>query len=30
MMVFIFFIQILIENFIRNRVDPDQAPKNKV
>ena len=24
------FIQILIEHFIRNRVDPDQTPKNKV
>ena len=24
------FIQILIEHFIRNRVDPDQTLKNKV
>ena len=24
------FIQILIEHFIRNRVNPDQTPKNKV
>ena len=23
-------IQILIEHFIRNRVDPDQTPKSKV
>ena len=25
MMVFIIFIQILIEHFIRNRVDPEQS-----
>ena len=30
MVVFIFFIQVLIEPFIRNRGDPDQTPKNKV
>ena len=30
MVVFIFFIQILIEPFIRNRGDPDQTQKNKV
>ena len=24
------FIQIIIEHFIRNRVDTDQTPKNKV
>ena len=29
MVVFIFFIQVLIEPFIRNRGDPDQTPKNE-
>ena len=28
MVVFIFFIHILIEPYIRNRGDPDQTPKN--
>ena len=30
MVVFIFFIQVLIEPFISNQRDPDQTPKNKV
>ena len=30
MVKFIFFIQIVIEPFIRNRGDPEQKPKNKV
>ena len=30
MVVFIFFIQVLIEPFIRNRGDPDQTAKNQV
>ena len=29
MVVFIFFIQVLIEPFIRNRGDPDQTPKKQ-
>ena len=28
MVVFIFFIQILIEHFIRNHGDPDQRPRS--
>ena len=30
MVVFIFFVQIFIEPFIRNRGDPDQTSKNIV
>ena len=30
MAAFIFFIQIVIEPFIRNRRDPDEKPKTKV